>query len=114
MPPSCLSAADKNWCGNFADIGSAGYPRTKIMGGATAAQAFAFHAFVDCDLLPNQSRRGREPRHATLRFAGPFDLPVAFRVPSSPLDRLLRLSSPVGHVSGSVPPRHFAPTYLTS
>src|SRR5207249_8567888 len=62
MPPSCLSAADKNWCGNFADIGSAGYPRTKIMGGATAAQAFAFHAFVDCDLLPNQSRRGREPR----------------------------------------------------
>src|SRR5207249_5157793 len=91
MPPSCLSAADKNWCGNFADIGSAGYPRTKIMGGATAAQAFAFHAFVDCDLLPNQSRRGREPRHATLRFAGPFDLPVAFRVPSLLLDCLFEL-----------------------
>ncbi len=114
MPPSCLSAADKNWCGNFADIGSAGYPRTKIMGGATAAQAFACHAFVDCDLLPNQSRRGREPRHATLRFAGPFDLPVAFRVPSLLLDCLFELSTAVEDVSVFVQPRDFGLIYLTS
>lgn len=114
MPPSCLSAADKNWCGNFAYIRSARYPRTKITGVATPAQAFACHAFVDRDLLLNQSRRGREPRHATLRFAGPFDLPLAFRVPSLLLDCLFELGTAVEDISVFVQPLDFGLIYLTS